>query len=67
MSHNPLTYIDIRSSSIYTIYLDDSGDFSYAVRYLGDLAGTGTTYEELEDVPQPHRNEIEKLMLKEQV
>lgn len=60
----PLTYLDSRSLSTYTIYLDETGSFDFALLYMERVGEDGILIEEWEEIPQPHRNEIEKLLNK---
>lgn len=64
MANAPLTYLDSRSLSTYTIYLDDDGSFAFALLYMERVGEDGILLEEWEEIPQPHRNEIEKLLNK---
>lgn len=56
--HPPLTYHDPNSGDTYTVYLDTDGDFSAAARYTGRVGFDAIWYDELEEVPQPHREAI---------
>lgn len=54
-------HYDLRSGDTYTIVLLNH-EFSYATRYVGFIGGEPIVYDELEEIPEPQRSEIENLI-----
>lgn len=54
------TFYDPRHEDTYVIELDDQGQFLVALRHVVGVGTAPIVYEYLEDVPQPHRDEIER-------
>lgn len=52
-------YHDPRTFDTYTVFLDGLGAFMHAVRYTGRIGSDAVEYDSLEEIPQPHRGEIE--------
>lgn len=55
-----LSYYDPRHADTYVVYLDDLGDFLLARRYIVGQRNDPIVYENLADIPQPHKANIEQ-------
>lgn len=56
-----LDYHCARTSDTYTVVLRHSV-FDHALRYVGRIGSEPMVYDTLEEIPEPHRSEIENLI-----
>lgn len=61
-----LRYYDPRFGDTYEIYLTLDGVFHSACRSVEQIGRDPIYYDALEDIPQPHRNAIEQMILERQ-
>lgn len=63
MPNHPLTHLDERTDDVYVVYLDETGEFSHALRYVGRVAEHGAIpYERVSDLPSSVKWKIESLI-----
>lgn len=55
-----LSYYDQRHSDTYVVTIDAEGEFVFAKRYLVGVGRDPIVYDNLADVPQPHKANIEQ-------
>lgn len=55
-----LSYYDPRHSDTYVVTIDSDGEFVCAKRYLVGVGRDPIIYDNLADVPQPHKANIEQ-------
>lgn len=51
-----------RWNETFNIYLDEDDDLSFigVERFIGNIGGDPIRYESLQEIPQPHRHEVEQ-------